>query len=444
MTSSVPVWQTALEAEARPPSLRRIVILGAATIAIGFGGFFGWAFTAPLDSAIPTMGSFVVQSKRKTVSIVDAAVLKEILVRDGDRVAAGQVLLRLDETQAQAVLGQLKAQYWTSFAKVARLKAEQADERTLVLPAELTAAAAGDQAIAALAANERKLFDDRWQTYDGTIAVGRKKIAQIEEQITALQSQSASAKRRLGYTEEELAGILQLLRKGYATKVRALELQRAAAELRGNIGELAGKEAEARQAILQAELELISTRNTRRSEISKDLQEAQSQIADLSERMRGAADIVQKKEVLAPDSGIVTDIKFFTPGSSIAAGQPILDIVPRGDRMLVEAAVRPEDVEHVRVGQRVNVRLTSYKQHKVPVLTGHVTYVSADRQQDQKGEPFFLARAELDDGALEKARGVTISPGMPAEILIIGGERLAIDYFISPITDSLRRSLREQ
>jgi HlyD family secretion protein len=140
----------------------------------------------------------------------------------------------------------------------------------------------------------------------------------------------------------------------------------------------------------------------------------------------------------------VTDLKFFTSGSSITPNQPILDIVPAEDRMVVEVAVRPDDVEQVHVGQKANIRLTSYKQHKVPVLSGQLVYVAADRQQDQKGEPFFTARAEIDQRELARLADVKLYPGMPAEVLIIGGERRAIDYFISPITDSFRRALREE
>jgi HlyD family secretion protein len=444
-STSLPAWQTALEAEAPAPSLRRIVIASVATVTLGFGGFFGWACTAKLDSAVPATGSIVVQSKRKTVSILDGGILKELAVKEGDRVAAGQLLLRLDDTQAQAQVGQLRAQYWTAAARAVRLRAEQADQRgPLAFPADLLDAAAGDPAVAAIVANERQLFDDRWRTYEGTLAVQQKKIAQANEQIGALRAQGNAMSARLRLTEEELRGVNELLSKGYAPRNKVLELQRQTAELRGNIGAFSAKEAEARQVIAQTELEMISTRNTRRSDVSKDLQDAQAQLADLSERLKGAQDVVQHKEITAPESGTVTDIKFFTPGSSISPGQPILDIVPLDDRLVVEANVRPGDIEHVHAGQRVNVRLTAYKQRKVPVLTGRLTYVSADRQQDQKGEPFFLARAELDPGVLSGLKGVELYPGMPAEMLIVGGERLAIDYFISPITDGFRRSFVEE
>ena len=251
-------------------------------------------------------------------------------------------------------------------------------------------------------------------------------------------------KQRLAYTEQELNGVNQLLASGFATKTKQLELMRNKAELTGNIGELTAKIAEAEQAIAQTELEKISAENLRKQEISKDLQDAQSAAADLSEKVRGSTDVVTKKLITAPEAGTVTDIKFFTPGSSINAGQPILDIVPQDDRMVIEANIRPEDIENVHPGQRMNIRLTAYKQSRVPVLTGKLIYVSADRQVDPRGNPFFLARAEIDAEAMAKLKGVSLYPGMPADVLIIGGERKAIDYFISPITRSLDRAFREE
>jgi HlyD family secretion protein len=444
MATTLPAWQIALEAEAPAPSFRRVIIASLITIGVGFGGFFAWAFTASLDSAVPANGSIVVESKRKTISILDGGTLKELLVKEGDRVTAGQVLLRLDDTQALAQIEQLSAVYWSAIAKSARLNAELNDQRALFFPQELLQQAESDSSVRALVANEQRLFAARWETYDGTLAVQRKKIAQLGEQIIGLKAQTDATNARLGFNADELKGILELYAKGLTTKSRALELQRNRAEMSGNLGQLAGHVSETHQTIGQTELEMISTTNARRSDDAKDLQDAQAAIADSSGKLRIAKDVLLHKEVLAPENGTVTDIKLFTTGSSIGAGQPILDLVPIQGRLIVEVSVRPEDIEHVHLGQKANVRLTSYKQHKVPVLSGRITYVSADRQQDPKGEPFFMARAELDPGVLAKFKDVALYPGMPAEVLIIGGERLAIDYFISPITDSFHRALREE
>ena len=163
-----------------------------------------------------------------------------------------------------------------------------------------------------------------------------------------------------------------------------------------------------------------------------------------AQRLHGARDLLRKREVTAPEAGVVTDIKYFTAGSSIVAGQPILDLVPVGDRLVIEGAVSPIDIENVKVGQQVNLRLTAYKAQKVPVLTGRLIYVGADRQLNPDHEPIFLVRAELDDDALSGLSSVTLAPGMTAELLIVGGERYALDFLLSPIRDSLRRGLREK
>jgi HlyD family secretion protein len=440
----MPVWQETLEPEDEGPSLRRIVITSLVIIGVGFGSFFTWAFIAPLDRAVPADGTVVVNSKRKTISVVESGILSELYVKEGMRVEEGQPLLRLDSNQAQAQLGSLKVQYWTSVAKLARLRTEQKGETAIPFPAELTRAVATDPSVAEVMTNEQTVIRDRWATYLGTQAVQDKKIGQSRDQITAFQAQAQANKQRLAYTEQELGGVNQLYASGFATKTKLLELKRSQAELIGNIGELTAKIAEAEQTIAQTELEKLSNENQRRQDISKDLQDTQTMVADLAEKIRGSQDVVSKKLITAPETGTVTDIKFFTPGSSINAGQPILDIVPQDDRMVIEANIRPEDIENVHPGQRVNIRLTAYKHNQVPVLTGGLTYVSADRQVDARGVPFFIARAEIDTSALARLKNVNLYPGMPAEVLIIGGERKAIDYFISPITRSLDRAFREE
>lgn len=444
MSHLLPAWQHELELESSAPSLRRIVLASAIIIAIGFGGFFTWAFTAQIDTAIPAIGSIVVESKRKTVSILDPGILKELYVKEGDRVAGGQPLLQLDDTQLQAQLGSLQMQNFATLAKLSRLRAEQQGQHDITFPPELLAATAKNPTVADLVSNETRVMQDRWAAYDTLIDVQQKKIAQLNDQIAALKIETDTTQQRLAFTQKQLVNLTELVRKGLATEDRLFELQRNEAGLRGDLGQIEGKQAEARQAIAQTQLEMVSTTNQRQQDISKDLQDAQAAIGDLAEKIRGAKDLIAKKLVTAPDSGIVTDIKFFTPGGSIGAGQPILDIVPQNDQLVIEVHVNPDDIEHVHTGQRVNIRLTAYKQHKVPVLTGKLVYVAADSQEDQKGDQFILARAEIDRRELARLKDVRLYPGMPAEVLIIGGERTAIDYFVSPITDSLHRSLGEQ
>jgi HlyD family secretion protein len=432
-----------LAASAAGPSLRRLALLCALTIVLGFGGLIGWAAVATLDSAVPAPGSLVTQSKRKTLSLLDSGLLRELLVAEGDAVRPGQVLLRLDDTQARALLGQARVRNFGSAARASRLHAELAEAAAITFAPDLLEAASRDAALNALVEAEAKLFDARRESFEGTIAVQRRRIGQLTEQITALEAQRRAFATRLDLTQQELRAVNSLLASGFATRNRQLELRRTEAQLQGEISALAGREAEARQLIAQTELEILSLANTRRSEVARELQDTVNAIADGIERARAAEDLLRRTEVTAPEAGTITEIRFHTPGSSIGAGQPVLDIVPADDRLLVEGAVRPFDIERVQVGQRVNVRLTAFSHRRVPPLPGKLVYVGADRQVNAQGTAFFVVRAELDAGTASGLPGITLSPGMPAEMLVLRGERSALDYFLSPLLDSMRRALRE-
>lgn len=428
----------------RPASLRRLALAGAATMVLGFGGLGGWAAVAKLESAVPASGTLVVQSKRKTVSLLDSGILRELLVAEGERVSAGQVLLRLDDGQARAAVKQARARLIGAQARIARLAAELGEQEGFEIP-EALREAAGDETVAPLLAAEAALFDARRASFEGAVAVQQRRIAQLEQQIAAFRAQGAAHASRLSLLRQELRGVNELLARGFATRTRALELQRAEAQLVGEIGELDARAAEAGQAIAQAEHEMLNLRTTRRNEAAREMQEAVALVAEGQARLAAAEDILGRTVVVAPEPGVVTDLRFFTAGSSIIAGQPVLDIVPADDALLVEAAVNPADVERLAPGARVNVRLIGFSHRRVPPLPGHLVYVGADRQVNARGDTFFLLRATLDEGALAALpREITLAPGMPADVLVIGAERTALDYVLSPILDSVRRAMREE
>jgi len=431
------------EAPGRPPSLRRLALAGAATMVLGFGGLGGWAALARLESAVPASGTLVVQSKRKTVSLLDSGILRELVVDEGERVRAGQVLLRLDDAQAKAAVAQARARLIAAEARVARLAAELDEQETFTVP-EALRAAGSDDTIAPLLAAESALFTARRASFHGGVAVLERKVAQLEQQIAALHAQGAAHVSRLSLLRQELRGVTQLLSRGFATRTRALELQRAEAQLVGEIGELEARAAEAGQAIAQTEHEILNLHTTRRNEAAREMQDMVAQVAEGRARLAAAEDILRRTVVTAPEGGTVTDLRFFTAGSSIGAGQPVLDIVPIDDALLVEAALNPSDIERLSVGARVNVRLTGFSHRRVPPLPGHLVYVGADRQVNGRGDTFFLLRATLDEAGMQNLpKGVTLTPGMPADVLVIGAERTALDYLLSPILDSLRRAMRE-
>lgn len=426
-----------------PASLAQLTAAAVLVLLMGGGGLLGWAAVTPVERAVIAAGSVVAEGRRKTVTLLESGILREMPVREGDTVAAGQVLMRLDMTQAESAANQARAQHWAATARMTRLRAEQRAERGMSPPRDLARAAVADPIVATLLDAESELLRARWAAFDGALALQERRVAQLQEQVAANQAQRAAAATRLRTLREELAGVNQLLARGFATRTRQLELQRNEAEALGSLGQFSAQEAQAREAISQAEAETANIRLTRASDIAQQLQETQASAVDAAERLRSALDVLQRREVTAPEAGVVTDIRHFTPGSSITAGQPVLDLVPANDRLVVEARIPPGDIEAVQLGQRVNVRLSAYRQQKTPLFPGRLVYLSADRQTDPTGTAFFLARAELDTQALALVRGVQPAAGMPAEVFVLGERRTVLDYVLQPLTDSMRRALRD-
>ncbi|MBR0656780.1 HlyD family type I secretion periplasmic adaptor subunit [Plastoroseomonas arctica] len=433
------------EPELGAPRLRGVALASLLTLVLGLGGIFAWAILTPLERAVIGTGSLVAEGRRKTVNLMEPGLLRELVVREGDRVAAGQVLLRLDVTQAEAVASQARSAYHGGIARLARLSAEQAGDRALVIPGAALDAARASPTIASFVEAERRLYAARWAAYDGAIAAQRRRVAQAAEQISSLVAQRVAAGTRLRALREELAGVNQLLAAGFATRTRALELRRLEAEALGSLGQYTALEAQAGEQMAQAELDARNLTLNREAEIARDLQETQAAVADAADRLRAAQDVLTRREVLAPEAGIVTDLRFFTAGSSIAAGQPVLDLVPIDSGIVVEARIAPLDIEQVQAGQRVNIRLSAYRQREVPMLTGHLTYVSADRQTDPQGAAFFLVRAVLDTAEMVPGSAAIppLAAGMPAEVFVLGERRTVLDYLLRPLRDSMRRALRD-
>lgn len=443
MNHAADALEAEMDAALPPPSLRRLMLGSVVVLTLGFGGLVGWAAATPLERAVIGNGTLIAEGKRKTVTLLEPGILRELLVREGERVAAGQPLLRLDTTQAEAAAQQAQALFWGQSVRVTRLMAEQSGERRFDPPAGALAAAAANPSIGGVIEAEKRLFAARWGAFDGSTGVQRTRIAQLQQQTIAIVAQRDAAATRLRAIREELVGVRQLLASGFATRTRLWEMQRAEAELLGNLGQHTAQEAQTGEQIAQAEAELAALSLNRQQEIARELQEAQALVADAEQRLRGALDVLTRREVTSPETGTVTDVRFFTPGSSIGAGQPVLDLVPLDDRVIAETRIAVTDTEMVRVGQRARMRLSAYRSQEVPLLEGEVIFVSPDRQTDPQGNSFFLARLQLDPAALAAAPGVVLAPGMPVEAFLLGEKRTALDYVIRPLADSLRRSMRD-
>lgn len=432
-----------LEASIKSPPVGRVARTALLVLLLTLVPFFGWATMTTMERAVLASGQLIPEGRRKTVNLLEPGILRRLLVKEGQVVEAGQPLLQLDVTQAEAQADQARAQFWSGRAKIARLRAEQAESRTLEFPEEVQRAAAGDPAVRVFIEAEQALFEARWQAHEGQVSVQERNIAQLQEQINGARSQRTANEAQLRSAREQLAGMRTLQQQGLVSLFRLQEMQRLESGYVGAIGQFTAQESQLREQVVGAQNQLAGLRLTRLQDIAAELQAAEAQVATALQQLRTAEDVLARREVLSPEAGKVVNIQAFTPGSTITTGQPILDLVPARDRFIVEMQVQPVDIEQVLVGQRTNIRLTSYRRRAVPLLSGQLIHVAADVTTLQNGTAFFMARAEIDPEVLEKLPEITLQAGMPAEVFILGEERTPLDYLWAPVRAAARRAFRD-
>ena len=428
-------------------SLWRLVrgpfLLGCAVIGFCVVGLAAWGGSAPLAGAAIATGQVVVESYRKTIQHLEGGIVREIKVADGDTVQPGEVLVRLDDTKARTTLDSLRGRYFASRAQEARLIAERDEASEIGFPDELLQSK--NPAAAEAMAGQRKIFLSRRTWLAGQIAILKQQIAQLSEEISALQQQVESEIRQTGLIKEEMEGVDALVNKGLERKARLLALQRTAEEIGARRSDHLGQIARARQKIGEAELQITDLQNKQVDEVTRDLRSTQDDLFDLKEKVVAARDVLERTVVQAPLGGVVVNLRVHTIGGVVNPGDALLEIVPQKEELIIEAHVRMDDIDQVRPGLPVQVRLTAYKQRWTPTVEGTVRTVSADRLQDSRsGDAFFVARVGVDPASLKKLPNVELYPGMPADVLIITQPRTALDYMLLPITASLSHAFREQ
>ena len=423
--------------------LTRLSLAGFGVLALGVLVMIAWAVLAPLSGAIIAPAFVKVDMNRKVVQHQEGGIVKQILVRDGDRVQMGQTLAVIDDVRLDATLDLLRTQHDGERAKAARLEAERAFLPAVEFPPEL-AARSGEPKVAEILQREAALFRARREALDSQIAVLHKQISQTEEEATALAGQIAAEGRALRSQREELALNEKLFKQNFVQKTRLMTLERAVAEYEARWAERRAELAKTRQRGSELELRVLAQRNAYVQSATDELKEISTRLFDLEERLRPSKDASDRQRIAAPIAGVVVGLRVFNAGAVVGPREVLMEIVPEDKTLVVEARIRPEDINHVHKGSDAEVRLTAYKQRTTPLVAGRVTYVSADRMLDpQSGTPFYVVQVDVPARALEEAGNLRMQAGMPAEVYIRTDSRSAFDYLLAPVTAYLRRGMRE-
>lgn len=422
--------------------IRRATLFGVATIAVLFGTVGLWAATAPLAGAVIASGRIVVESNVRRIQHPSGGVVAEIRVKDGDRVRAGDVLVRLDETHARASLALIEIELRRFQARRARLEAERDGKPGFALPEELTGRAEEPAVVQAIA-GESSLFRTRREASDVQRSQFRERIAQSREEIRGLAAQIEAKRAQAVLIRQELEGVQKLYDQSLVALSRLTALQREASRLTGEEGSLIADTARVKGRIAEIELQILQIDQDLRREVTTELRDVEGKIADLSERRIAAVDQLARTEMRAPQDGIVHQKTVHTIGGVIGPAEQIMLIVPETDGLVVEARIEPAMIDRLRVGQSVLLRFPAFDSATTPDLRGRLSQVAADLTTEQQtGTSFYTARVTLDQAELGRLGGKSLVPGMPVEAFVQTGMRTALAYLAKPIEDQLARTFR--
>ncbi|HEY9215611.1 MAG TPA: HlyD family type I secretion periplasmic adaptor subunit [Ancylobacter sp.] len=418
--------------------------LGLAVVAFLVIGCGGWAATAALNGAVVASGTLMVESHVKRVQHQEGGVVGQIQVRDGARVEAGDLVLRLDDTVTRANMMVVDTQLVELAARRARLEAERDGRPELAYGADLLARGAEDNVARALD-GEIRHFASRQEARDGQIAQLRARMQQLADEGIGIEAQIAAKTSELGYIAEEIVGAVELHGKGLMPVTRLRSLQREQARIEGERGQLQAELARSKGRISETELQVLQIDQDTQSEVIKELREVEAKWAELQERLIAARDKMARIDLHAPIAGMVHQLAVHTVGGVIAPGETVMLIVPENDRLVVEIHVNPADIDQVTIGQPAMVRLAAFSQKTTPEVKGTVARISADLTKDEKaGTSFYVAQVALPPEELEQLKGLELVPGMPAEVYLQTGQRTALSYLVKPLGDQIARAMREE
>lgn len=426
------------------PSIRANVRAGLLVCLVLVGSVTGWTMTTDISGAVIATGQLVVDSNIRKVQHPTGGVVGEILVRDGDQVKAGDVVVRLDATITRANLAIVTKGLDQLRARKARLEAERDDLAAIEIPQQL-AERADEAGVAAIIAGERKLFDLRKAARKGQKSQLHQRIAQLGKEIDGLTAQAAAKAQEIVLIKKELKGAHELWDKNLYPITKLTQLEREATRLEGERGQLIAEKARAEGRISETEIMIVQVDRDLASEVARELRDIEAQIDEFLERKVAAEDQLKRIDIRTPVDGIVYQSTVHTVGGVItSSGEPIMQIVPASDKLIVEAKVAAQDISQLHVGQPATLRFVSFNRRTTPTLNGEVSRISADAMTDERsGATYYSIRISLSSEELSRLGEVNLVPGMPVETFVKTDDRKVISYLLKPLTDQFARAFRE-
>lgn len=424
--------------------IRRLDRLTVVVIGALAAGVAAWGSLTEIEGAVVGSGALVVDGRSKTVQHPTGGRIAEIRVRDGDTVAEGEVLVRLDDTGPRTQLGVVEARLDEYRAREARLVAELTGETAIRFPAALTARAGEPGAAAAMKA-ETTLFEAGRAARAGSRVQLQERIHQTRRQIEGLEAQRAAKQAEIALTETESGAVGQLFDQRLVGLARTMPLRRALATATGDLGRIDATIAEARSLVAEIELRILQIDKDLATETARDLTSVRGQIAELAERRTAAATELEATEIRAPRAGRVNEMKIFTIGGVIRAGDPVLSIVPTDEALVAEARVAPADIDRVRLGSGASVRLRAGNQRTQPTLAGTVVRIADETSVDPRsGAAYYPVRVEFAAEAVRSLGDVRLVSGMPLDAFVGTGARSPFGYLFAPLTEQIAFAWRER
>jgi HlyD family secretion protein len=425
-------------------SIGRHIKLGLAVVVLLLGGMGSWAVLTKLAGAVIAPGTLVVENNVKKVQHPTGGIVKELRVKEGDSITAGDLLILLDGTQARANLDIILGGLDELAVRKARLEAESEADEEVAFPAELTARE-HEPGLGKILSGEQNLFALRKAERIGQKRLLGERIAQLGKEVEGFSAQAGAKEREIALVAKELTGTRQLYRQGLMTLSRLTDLERTAARLEGERGQLIAATAEANGKIAEMELEIIQIDQKMRSEVGSQLADLRTKLSELEERKTAAQDQLDRLAIKAPQSGTVHELTVHTIGGVVQAAEPLMLIVPSATALAVDAKIAPREIDRVHAGQKVALRFSNFNQRTTPEIDGELVRVSADVSEDLRtGLSYYTARIDIPVDQLSRLGTVKLLPGMPVETFIATEERTVLSYLVKPLSDQVMHAFRQQ